>query len=96
MIMTLETGIANYKPGTMMHKAFESALTMFEPSTECTTTSGTVSTRKGSNCSRAAAAAGFTDYSIFIGSRAGRRKTEGYRMLIVKSSGNKPKVNRAA
>jgi hypothetical protein len=97
--MTLETGIANYKPKTTMHMAFTNALTIFEPSTECTIcaeASGTVSTSKGSNCSRAAAAAGFTDYSIFIGSRAGRRKTEGYRMLIVKSSGNKPKVNRAA
>jgi hypothetical protein len=84
--MTLETGIANYKPKTMMFKAFESALTMFEPSTECTITSGTVSTCKASNCSRAAAAAGFTDYSIFIGPRAGRCKTEGYLMLIVKNS----------
>jgi hypothetical protein len=96
MIMTLETGIANYKPKTMMHMAFTNALTIFEPSTECTIAIGTVSTRKGSNCSRAAAAAGFTDYCIFIGPRAGRRKTEGYRMLIVKSSGDKPKVNRAA
>jgi hypothetical protein len=86
MIMTLETGIANYKPGTMMFKAFESALMMFEPSTECRTTSGTVSTRKGSNCDKAARVAGFTNYAIFIGPRAGRRKTEGHRMLIVKKS----------
>jgi hypothetical protein len=85
--MTLETGIANYKPKTMMHMAFADALTIFEPSTECTIASGKVSRHKGSNCSRAAAAAGFTDYSIFIGPRAGRRKTEGYCMLIVKSSG---------
>jgi hypothetical protein len=86
MIMTLETGIANYKPGTMMRKAFESALTMFEPSAECTITSGTVSTRKGSNCDKATQVAGFTNYAIFIGPRAGLHKTEGHRMLIVKKS----------
>ena len=66
-----------------MQVACQSAINTYGDQALAVTTSGTPTTRNGSNAARRAKLAGFEKYEIFTGSRAGKNKNDGYNLIIV-------------
>jgi hypothetical protein len=67
----------------MMTAAVNNAIAQHGPHALCTTASGTVTHRNGSNAAKAAKSINASNYAIYAGPRAGRYATEGYHMVIV-------------
>lgn len=67
----------------MKHNAIDCAILRYGEEARCTCTTGRASHDKRSNAYAAAQSAGFGNYTIFSGPRAGRYATEGFWLLIV-------------
>ena len=61
------------------------ALANHSLSARCVISSGAISHSRNSNAFRAAKAAGFPDYKIYVAARAGRYRNDGYVLLIVET-----------
>lgn len=83
MTITIAAAARNFK-GPITGPALASALAKYGPDAEVIVTTGKATKRKGSNCDRAAKAAGFSEYEIVTGARAGRNLTDGYFCYLIR------------
>ena len=83
---TLKEIKERYRKAPVMVMAVNAAIAKHGEDAVATVVCGTPSHSQNSNCRKTADYLGWKDYDIFVGSRAGKNKTDGFKNVLVKLS----------